>query len=76
VYAVRVGPFFISNRFAVGHRVRVEVSSSNFPGLERNLNTGGNNFDETTARVAVNTVHHSAEHLSQLTLPVIDGQTP
>ncbi|MBK7834245.1 MAG: hypothetical protein IPJ56_18220 [Gemmatimonadetes bacterium] len=42
-----------------GHRLRVQVSSSNFPRFDRNLNTGGRNYDETTWRVARNAVHHS-----------------
>lgn len=75
VYAVRVGPFFMSNRFEAGHRIRVEISSSNFPGLERNLNTGGANVDETKPRIAINTVHHSRERASQLRLPVVEAET-
>ncbi len=54
-----------------GHRLRVEVSSSNFPRFDRNLNTGGRNYDEVTWRVARNSVHHSAPHLSRLLLPVV-----
>lgn len=75
VYAVRVGPFFVSNRFDAGHRLRIEVSSSNFPGWERNLNTGGNNFDESSGRVATNTVHHSRQHPSRLILPVLPARS-
>ncbi len=54
-----------------GHRLRVEVSSSNFPRFDRNLNTGGHNYDETTWRVATNRVHHSAAHPSRLILPIV-----
>jgi putative CocE/NonD family hydrolase len=64
VYPVRIGPFFLSNRFEPGHRVRVEIASSNFPGFERNLNTGGNNAEEVNVRIARNTVHYSTEHPS------------
>ena len=39
-----------SNYFAAGHRLRIEVSSSNFPRFDRNLNTGGNNYDESNGR--------------------------
>jgi len=49
----------------------VEVSSSNFPRWSRNLNTGGNNFDETSWVVARNTVHHSTEYPSQILLPIV-----
>lgn len=55
-----------------GHRLRLEVSSSNFPRSARNLNTGGNNYDETEWVVAKNTIHHSAEYPSHLILPVIE----
>jgi len=57
--------------FKKGHRIRLEVSSSNFPRFGRNLNTGGKNYDETEWIVAENTVHHSEEHPSYLMLPVI-----
>ena len=42
VYKVDIGPLQTSDAFLPGHRVRVEVSSSNFPRFDRNLNTGGN----------------------------------
>ena len=57
--------------FAAGHRIRLEVSSSNFPRFDRNLNTGGNNYDESAWVVARNTVHHSAAYPSHLLLPII-----
>jgi len=52
-------------------RIRIEVSSSNFPRFDRNLNTGGNNYDETRALVAHNSVHHSVQYPSQLRLTVV-----
>jgi hypothetical protein len=61
-----------SNYFAAGHRIRIEVSSSNFPRFTRNLNTGGNNYDETEGIPARNTIHHSADHPSQIKLPIIE----
>jgi predicted acyl esterase len=51
--------------------VRIEVSSSDFPRFDRNLNTGGNNYDETTGMIAHNEVHHSAEYPSSVTLNVV-----
>jgi hypothetical protein len=65
-----LSPLSTSNFFGPGHRIRVEVSSSNFPRFERNLNTGGNNFDETEGFVAHNAVHHSREYPSRIVLPV------
>jgi hypothetical protein len=58
----------------VGHRLRLHVAGSSFPRLERNLNTGGNNFDETVGVVADNTVHHAEGALSYLELPVLDDE--
>ena len=71
VYEVELGPLSIANVFGTGHRVRLEISSSNFPRYDRNLNTGGNNFDESEAVVAKNAVHHSAEYPSRMVLPVL-----
>ncbi|HEY2065853.1 MAG TPA: CocE/NonD family hydrolase [Gemmatimonadaceae bacterium] len=71
VYKVALQPMTTSNYFAAGHRIRIEVSSSNFPRFDRNLNTGGNNYDETTGLVAHNSVHHSVQYPSQLKLTVV-----
>ena len=71
VYELPVSPMSTSNYFAAGHRIRIEVSSSNFPRFERNMNTGGRNYDESVGVVAHNKVHHSPEHLSQIRLPIV-----
>jgi hypothetical protein len=71
VYKVTLLPLTTSNYFDVGHRLRVEVSSSSFPEYERNLNTGGHNYDEVTGVVAHNVVHHSARYPSSLTVTVM-----
>ncbi len=71
VYKVKLSPMSTSNYFAAGHRVRIEVSSSNFPRFERNLNTGGNNFDESVGVVAHNQIHHSKKYPSVVRLPVV-----
>jgi putative CocE/NonD family hydrolase len=70
VYPVEVGPLTTSNFFGPGHRLRIEVSSSNFPRFDRNLNTGGNNYDETSGVVARNAIHHSRQHPSQISVTV------
>ncbi|THD69709.1 CocE/NonD family hydrolase [Robertkochia marina] len=70
VYKVDLTPMATSNLFKKGHRIRIEVSSSNFPRFARNLNTGGNNYDESEGIIAHNTVHHSEEYPSQITLSV------
>jgi uncharacterized protein len=71
VYKVTLQPLTTSNFFAPGHRLRVEVSSSNFPRFDRNLNTGGNNYDEAQGVVAHNSVHHSKLYPSQITVTVV-----
>jgi putative CocE/NonD family hydrolase len=56
-----------------GHRLRLDVTSSSFPRLERNLNTGGRNFDETVGVVARIRLHHGGDASSFLALPVLDA---
>lgn len=70
VYELTVKMEATSNYFDRGHRIRLEISSSNFPRYDRNLNTGGRQFDETEWVVAGNEVHHSAQHASYLLLPI------
>jgi hypothetical protein len=71
VAKVTLQPLTTSNYFDVGHRLRIEVSSSSFPAYERNLNTGGRNYDEVKGVVAHNAVHHSAQYPSALTITVV-----
>ncbi len=71
VYKVPVSSMSTSNYFAPGHRLRIEVSSSNFPRFERNLNTGGHNYDEAVGVVAHNKVHHSAAYPSQIRVSIV-----
>ncbi len=70
VYKVTLQPLTTSNFFAPGHRLRIEVSSSNFPRFDRNMNTGGKNYDEAKGVVARNVVHHSTQYPSALTVTV------
>jgi putative CocE/NonD family hydrolase len=55
--------------FKPGHRLRVEITSSDFPRYDRNLNTGGPIATETAGQVAVNTVMHDPMRASHLVLP-------
>ena len=71
VYEINLTPMATSNFFEQGHRIRIEVSSSNFPRFARNLNTGGKNFDEKQGVVARNSVHHSKKYPSQVRLPIV-----
>ena len=61
----------IAYTVAKGHRLRLQVTSSTFPRLERNLNTGGRNFDESVAVVAINRIHHGRAATSYVELPVL-----
>ena len=71
VYKIAFQPMTTSNYFAAGHRIRIEVSSSNFPRFDRNMNTGGNTYDEAKGVAAHNVVHHSGQYGSQVTLTVV-----
>ncbi len=71
VYKVTLTPMNTSNYFDAGHRIRIEIAGSNFPRFDRNLNTGGNNYDETTGVVAHTAIHHSTQYPSTLTISVV-----
>ena len=68
VYPVQISGLVAGNYFAPGHRIRIEIAGSSFPGFERNLQTGGRNYDEKVPVVAVNRIHPG----SFFTFPVID----
>ena len=72
-YQLQIDMWDTSNLFKVGHRIRVDVSSSNFPRYDRNLNSGGRiGFEAADAvRVARNTVRTGGPYASHVTLPVI-----
>jgi putative CocE/NonD family hydrolase len=73
VYEVTLDLEVTSNVFLPGHRIRLEISSSNFPRYDRNTNTGGVIAQESLdqAIVATNRVLHGPEHPSRLVLPNI-----
>lgn len=71
IYDVTVTAPDTANLFAPGHRIRLDVSSSNFPRFDINPNTGGPVATDRRARVAENTVHISPEHPSALCLQVL-----
>jgi|HubBroStandDraft_4_1064222.scaffolds.fasta_scaffold09840_2 putative CocE/NonD family hydrolase len=71
VYEYHIDGWNTCEMFKVGHRIRLEISSSAFPKYSRNLNTGealGKNSDMITAE---QTIYHDAQHLSHVTLPVV-----
>jgi putative CocE/NonD family hydrolase len=73
VYRLEIDLVATANVFFAGHRIRLEVSSSNFPRFDRNTNSGGVIAQETEADFvrATNTVWHDAVRASHLILPVI-----
>lgn len=66
VYAVKFPPMAIGNTFKRGHSIRLEVSSSNFPRYERNLNTGGANYSETEGIGSTNSIYFSEDYQSRI----------
>lgn len=71
VYAIRIELFPCSNRFAAGHRIRLDISSSNFPHFDLNFNTGEPEGLSTHARIATNSVYVDASRPSHVILPII-----
>ena len=74
VYELHIDLGVTSNVFLTGHRIRLEVSSSNFPRFDRNSNTGGMiaSLQEKDFVQAINRVYHSQVNPSHLVLPVIE----
>jgi len=74
VYEITIDVGVTSNVFLPGHRLRLEVSSSNFPRYDRNSNTGGDISREREADmvVAINSVHRGPKYPSRLILPIIE----
>jgi putative CocE/NonD family hydrolase len=64
IYSVSLTGMITATGLLPGHRLRIEVAGTNFPNYERNLNTGGRNFDKTAAEVARNRVVHSSRNAS------------
>ncbi len=71
VYKLTIDAGVTANVFQKGHRIRMEISSSNFPRFDRNPNTGGPVADATELRKASQTVYHEPRHPSYLVLPVL-----
>jgi len=73
VYEYNIELMPTSNLFQKGHRIRVDISSSDFPNFDRNHNTGGDDYGETDLIVADQTVFHDRDYPSRITLPVVEG---
>ncbi|MCC6791985.1 MAG: CocE/NonD family hydrolase, partial [Thermomicrobiales bacterium] len=72
-YRIELGP--VGVRIPAGHRIRLTVSSSDFPHWDRNMNTGGALGTEgpAAAITATQVVLHDAEHPSHIVLPIVRG---
>lgn len=71
IYHLKIDVWSTSNVFLVGHRLRLEISSSNSPRFDRNLNTGEDQAHATHLVTATNTIYHDRQHPSALILPII-----
>ncbi len=68
-YEIQVNP--TSNLFRAGHRIRLDISSSDFPNFDRNHNTGLDDYADATLATARQTLFHDHSRPSHVTLPVI-----
>jgi len=71
VYRITIAAFPSSNLFAAGHRIRIDVSSSNFPHFDLNFNTGEPEGRASTRRIARNTVYMDTQQPSHVVLPIL-----
>jgi putative CocE/NonD family hydrolase len=71
IYQYKIDLWSTSNVFLKGHQIRLEVSSSNFPRFDRNLNTGKNASTDSSFVKATNVIYHDAQHPSAVLLPVV-----
>jgi uncharacterized protein len=71
IYRLSIDLWSTSNVFLKGHKIRIEVSSSNFPRFDRNLNTGRAANTDRDFVIASNMVFHDTEHPSAIVLPIV-----
>ncbi len=74
VYEYTIDLWATSNLFLTGHRIRVDIASSNFPRWDRNLNTGGEYGEETSGKPAKQTILHNQQYPSHILLPSVPAQ--
>lgn len=76
VYPIEIVAFPTANRFLAGHRIRLDVASSNFPHFDLNPNSGAPAGEPSAPRTAINRVHFGPEHPSQLLLSLMPVVAP
>ncbi|MFW9948148.1 MAG: CocE/NonD family hydrolase, partial [Candidatus Odinarchaeota archaeon] len=74
VYEFTISMGDICQVFKAGHKIRVDISSSNFPKHDRNLNTGGVLYQETEMFSAENTIYHDDDNPSYIVLPIVSAK--
>jgi predicted acyl esterase len=74
VYRVQIASFPMSNRFAAGHRIRIEIAGSNFPHFDINPNTDWR-VEGLDPFVAENSIHLGADQASRILLPIVAAGT-
>ena len=72
IYEIELSQMVTAIKLPAGHSVRIEIAGSNSPAYERNLHTGGRNFDESALCMARNSIFHDAKHASYIELSVIE----
>jgi putative CocE/NonD family hydrolase len=71
VYEIRIEPYATCNLFKAGHRIRVDISSSNFPRYDVNTNTGEPQGLARRQCIALNTVYVDGARASHIVLPIV-----
>ena len=71
IYEYEINLWPTSNIFKKGHKIRVDISSSNFPRFDRNLNTGGEFALEDEFKLASQKIYHNSDYKSHIILPII-----
>jgi hypothetical protein len=74
IYKFEIDMWNTSNSFNKGHRIRIEISSSNFPRYNRNLNSGNPIASDTDITIANQTVYHGSKYPSHINLPLIPAR--
>ncbi|WP_115865572.1 CocE/NonD family hydrolase [Halorussus litoreus] len=74
VYEFYMEPYDTANRFETGHRIRLDISSSNWPRFDVNHNTGGPLYGGEEYRVAENTVYHERGNATHIELPILSAE--
>jgi putative CocE/NonD family hydrolase len=73
VYQYTIDLWSLSHVFRKGHRIQVEISSSNFPKYDRNPNTGAKFGEDTRLQKAAQTIFHDSQHQTHIVLPIVES---